>query len=120
MPSPPLHRCCGRTAFARAANRLGIEQSPLSHSIRNLGSELGVKLFQRTTRRTWFTRAGARFYAEAVRILERVEAAAAAAQNEVREPLSRIGIGLAGHAAGEPFTRFLFEMEHRRPPVSVM
>lgn len=105
--------------FARAADRLGIEQSPLSHSIRNLESELGVKLFQRTTRRTWLTRAGARFYAEAVRILERVEAATAAARNEVLEPPSRIGIGLAEHAAGEPFTRFLFELEHRRPPVAV-
>lgn len=105
--------------FARAADRLGIEQSPLSHSIRNLESELGIKLFQRTTRRTWLTRAGTRFYAEAVRILERVDAAASAARNEVSEPPSRIGVGLAEHAAGEPFTRFLFELEHRHPPIAV-
>ncbi len=102
--------------FARAAERLGIEQSPLSHSIRNLESELGVKLFQRTTRRTWLTRAGARFYAEAVRIPERVEAAAVAARNEVSEQPSRIGIALAEHAASVAFTRFLVELEHRRPP----
>lgn len=105
--------------FARAADRLGIEQSPLSHSIRNLEAELGVRLFQRTTRRTWLTRAGTRFYAEAVRILERVDAAAAAARNEALEPPSRIGIGLTEHAAGEAFTRFLFEVEHRRPRITV-
>jgi DNA-binding transcriptional LysR family regulator len=105
--------------FARAAERLGMEQSPLSHSIRNLESELGVKLLQRTTRRTWLTRAGARFFAEAVRILERVEAAAAAAQSEASDRPSRISVGLAEHAAGEPFTRFLFELEHRQPPISV-
>lgn len=48
--------------FARAAERLGMEQSRLSQSIRNLETHLGVKLFQRTTQRTWLTRAGSRFY----------------------------------------------------------
>lgn len=47
--------------FTRAAERLGLEQSPLSQSIRNLEADLGVKLFQRTTRRTWLTRSGNRF-----------------------------------------------------------
>ena len=58
--------------FARAAERLGMEQSPLSHSIRNLETELKVKLFHRTTRKTWLTQPGSRFYVEAKRILATV------------------------------------------------
>lgn len=105
--------------FARAAERLGMEQSPLSHSIRNLEAELGVKLFHRTTRRTSLTRAGARFHAEAARILADVDAIKAAVRKEEFSQPQRLVIGLAEHAAGEPFTRFLFELEHHQPPVSV-
>lgn len=105
--------------FARAAERLGMEQSPLSHSIKNLEANLGVQLFHRTSRRTWLTRAGARFYPEAVRILEAVDAAKAGAQNTEHELAARLAVGLAEHAAGEPFTRFLFELEHRKPPILV-
>lgn len=105
--------------FARAAERIGIEQSPLSHSIRNLESELGVKLFHRTTRRTWLTRAGVRFYADVVRVLADVEALKSAARNEELSRPKRILIGLTESAALEPFTRFLFELEHRNPPISV-
>ena len=105
--------------FARAAERVGMEQSPLSHSIKNLEADLGAKLFHRTTRRTWLTRAGARFYPEAVRVLEALETGKAAVRGEEVEQLQQIKLGLAEHAAGEPFTRFLFELEHRHPPVSV-
>ncbi|WP_441294769.1 LysR family transcriptional regulator [Halotalea alkalilenta] len=41
--------------------RLHIEQSPLSRAIKELGEELGVVLFARTTRSTRLTRAGALF-----------------------------------------------------------
>jgi DNA-binding transcriptional LysR family regulator len=105
--------------FARAAERLGMEQSPLSHSIRNLETELGVSLLHRTTRRTWLTRAGARFYAEAVRILEAADAAKAGVRHEDYDRPTRLALGLAEHAAGEPFTRFLFELEHRAPSIVV-
>jgi DNA-binding transcriptional LysR family regulator len=44
--------------FARAAERLGIEQSPLSRAIRELERLLGVRLFERNTRSTRITRAG--------------------------------------------------------------
>lgn len=44
--------------FARAAERLHIEQSPLSRTIKELEEDLGVPLFVRTTRSTRLTRAG--------------------------------------------------------------
>lgn len=105
--------------FAHAAERLGMEQSPLSHSIRNLESELKVKLFHRTTRRTWLTRAGARFYADVKRILDDVDASASSLLDGRRESPESVRLALAEDLAGEPFTRLLFELEQSRPAALV-
>ena len=105
--------------FARAAERLGMEQSPLSHSIRNLEAELGVQLLQRTTRRTWLTRAGTRFYREAIRILRDVEAAAAAAKRDDSNDSKAVRLVLGEDLASEPFTRLMFELEHHNPKIEL-
>ena len=103
--------------FARAAERLGMEQSPLSHSIRNLEAELGVSLFQRTTRRTWLTRAGGRFYEESKRILLDIDAAVGAVRrNAGGEPMV-VRLALGEDLASEPFTRLLFELGQHTPKV---
>ena len=44
--------------LARAAERLGIEQSPVSRAMRDLERLLGVQLFDRSTRQTRLTWAG--------------------------------------------------------------
>lgn len=54
--------------FARAAERLHIEQSPLSRAIKELEEELGVSLFARTTRSTRLTRAGQLFLEHVPRV----------------------------------------------------
>lgn len=105
--------------FARAADRLGIEQSPLSQSIRNLESELGVKLFQRTTRRTWLTYAGMNLYRDARRILRDIEALRTTALSGNSESSTSVRLALGEDLAGEQFTRLLFELEHHDPKVEL-
>ena len=61
--------------FARAAERLHIEQSPLSRAIKELEEDLGVVLFARTTRSTRLTHAGALFLEHARRVLTALEQA---------------------------------------------
>ena len=61
--------------FARAAERLHIEQSPLSRAIKELEEELGVVLFARTTRSTRLTRAGELFLEHVPRVFAALQQA---------------------------------------------
>ncbi|KAF1687568.1 LysR family transcriptional regulator [Pseudoxanthomonas broegbernensis] len=61
--------------YARAAERLHIDQSPLSRAIKDLEYDLGTQLLARTTRNTRLTWAGEVFLAEAKRVLTAFEQA---------------------------------------------
>ena len=55
--------------FGRAAEKLHIDQSPLSRTIKELEEEPGAPLFIRTTRSTRLIKAGHRFLEHMPRIL---------------------------------------------------
>ena len=81
--------------FARAAQKLHIEQSPLSRNIKELEDDLGERLFVRTSRSTRLTRAGMLFLEHVPRVLtalqqarESVKAAANGFQSQLRIALS--------------------------------
>lgn len=61
--------------FARAAERLHIEQSPLSRAIKELEEELGAQLFVRTSRSTRLTLAGKLLMESVPRVLLALEQA---------------------------------------------
>jgi DNA-binding transcriptional LysR family regulator len=61
--------------FARAAERLHIEQSPLSRAIKELEYDLRAQLFERTTRSTRLTWAGQVFLEDARRIFAAIDQA---------------------------------------------
>ena len=70
--------------FGRAAERLHMTQPPLSYGIQELEADLGVRLFERTTRSTTITPAGRLLLEDARRVLAAAQqiyvTAAAAAQ----------------------------------------
>lgn len=74
--------------FGRAAEKLHIAEQPLGYQVRKLESELGFKLFERTTRSVKLTPAGESFMGDARRILAQAERAADTAR--------RIAAGEAG------------------------
>ena len=87
----------------RAAERLGIQQPPLSQQIRALETELDVQLFRRKPRGVELTQAGEALLTEARAILRQVEHAAAAAKRTARGEAGRIGVGFTSSASFHPF-----------------
>src|SRR5260370_1198715 len=73
----------------RAAQRLGIQQPPLSQQIRALEAELQVQLFRRKPRGVELTQAGEALFAEAQAILRQVEHAVTAARRPARGEAGR-------------------------------
>src|SRR5690349_10976892 len=80
--------------FARAAARIGIEQSPLSQSIREFEARLGITLFHRTTRATQLTRSGELLLIDARQILASIERMRRSARDVAAGKAGRLRIGL--------------------------
>jgi DNA-binding transcriptional LysR family regulator len=74
--------------FGRAAERLHVAQPALTQTLRLLEADLGVRLFDRTTRRVQLSDAGRAIHDEAVRVRESMDA--------IRETTRRIAAGEAG------------------------
>ena len=77
-------------SFTRAAARLGVSQSALSHSMRGLEKRLGIQLLARTTRSVSPTAAGAALLHELAPALERIERAVAETRKQRETPSGRI------------------------------
>src|SRR5438094_240114 len=88
--------------FVAAAERLGIQQPPLSQQIRALERELDVQLLRRLPRGVALTAAGEAFLAEARTILARIGEARLAAQRAARGETGSIGIGFTSSASFHP------------------
>src|ERR1700749_450516 len=79
-------------SFPRAAARLGMSQSALSHSMRGLEKRLGIQLLARTTRSVSPTAAGASLLLGLRPALERIERAVAETRQQKERPAGRIRI----------------------------
>jgi DNA-binding transcriptional LysR family regulator len=84
--------------FGRAAKRLRLSQPPLSAQIKGLEEELGVTLFERSTRRVALTDGGHAFLEQARRILEEVEKAKEVVKSAEHGLRGRLAVGFISSA----------------------
>ena len=105
--------------FGRAANRLQMAQSPLSQTIRRLERELGVTLFDRSTRSVALTPAGEALLPHAHRVFEELELARQATRAVSGVFYGTVSIGFSGalnHRTLPPLTR---AVRQRYPEVAL-
>jgi DNA-binding transcriptional LysR family regulator len=102
--------------FGRAAERLHIAQPSLSHEIRRLEGQLGVRLFDRTSRRVELTDAGRALLREGRRLLTQSERTMRLVRSAATE---RFSVGFYGSAASALLPGLLRSFHAAHPNVEV-
>ncbi|WP_330299042.1 LysR family transcriptional regulator [Streptomyces sp. NBC_00503] len=105
--------------FGRAATRLGIAQPPLSQRIQRLERELGVRLFERTSRHVTITKAGTLLLDEARELIARSEALKATALRIRKGESGLLRAALPPDIAGETVAAILADFQRLHPGVTL-
>jgi DNA-binding transcriptional LysR family regulator len=118
-------------SFTRAAARLGVSQSALSHTMRGLEKRLGLQLLARTTRSVAPTAAGSALLSELAPALERIERAVAETRQQKDSPSGRIRIIIPRTATqmvilprlaqfARSYPEIILEVTHSNDPVDLI
>ena len=89
--------------ITRAAERLGMQQPPLSQQIKAIERELAVQLFRRKARGVELTDAGRAFHDNAREILARLDHAFETTRRTARGEQGRISVGVTPTGPFHPF-----------------
>ena len=106
-------------SFTKAAARLGVSQSALSHTIRTLEENLGVRLLTRTTRSVAPTEAGERLIRNVGPRFDEIASELAGLSDLREKPSGTIRITTGEHAAETILWPALCKMLLRYPDVKV-
>jgi len=106
-------------SFTRAAERMHTMQPALSQQVRDLEAELGIRLFDRTTRRVELTAGGMEFRPIAAKIIEDLELATRHAHDLAERRRGRVALAAAPLLAGTVVPRAIAEFRKKFPGLEV-
>ena len=106
-------------SFTKAAGKLGVSQSALSHTIRGLEERLGLRLLTRTTRSVAPTEAGERLLVSIGPRLDEIESELAALSAFREKPAGTIRINAGEHAANAVLWPALAKLLPEYPDINV-
>ncbi|KIH83768.1 LysR family transcriptional regulator [Pseudomonas batumici] len=106
-------------SFTKAAARLGVSQSALSQTIRNLEERLGLRLLTRTTRSVSPTEAGERLLLTVKPRFEEIESELVALTEQREKPVGTIRITASEHSATSILAPALAKLLPNYPYINV-
>lgn len=106
-------------SFTRAAEKLHTMQPALSQQVRDLEAELGIRLFDRTTRRVELTEGGTEFRDIATKIIEDLEAAARNAHDLAERKRGRVVLAAPPLLAAAVVPKAIADFRVEYPGLSV-
>jgi DNA-binding transcriptional LysR family regulator len=106
-------------SFTAAASRLGVTPAAVGKNVARLEQELGVRLFNRTTRRLSLTAEGQAFVAEAGDALRRLENAVDNVTLAASEPSGRVRISCSTSFGRRFVLPLLSDLAHRHPQLEL-
>ena len=106
-------------SFTKAAAKLGVSQSAISHTMRELEARLGVRLLTRTTRSVAPTEAGERLLRNVGPLFEGIEAELEALSELREKPAGTIRITAGDHAVDSILWPKLAKFLPRYPDIKV-
>ena len=104
-------------SFTRAAKRQGVSPSAVSHSMRSLEEQLGVRLLARTTRSVALTQAGERLLVRLKPALTEVEETLGQISGETLRPTGRVRLLLPRFAVSSVLAPKLALLHKRYPDI---
>ncbi|MGB1476484.1 MAG: LysR family transcriptional regulator [Marinobacter salsuginis] len=106
-------------SFVGAGQRLDMSAPTVTRAIAQLEGSLGVRLFNRTTRRVRLTESGNRYYQDAKRILEEIEDVESALVGVYREPKGVLSVTAPVLFGRKYIVPILIEFLDRHPEIKV-
>jgi len=106
-------------SFTKAAAKLGVSQSALSHTLRGLEARLGLRLLTRTTRSVSPTEAGERLLQTVGHRFEEIEAELESLSELREKPAGTIRISAGEHAVNSVLSPALTKFLPRYPDIKV-
>lgn len=104
-------------SFTRAAVRLGVSQSALSHTIRSLETRLGLQLLARTTRSVSPTSTGSALLKDLAPALEQIESSLSHAKRLRERPSGRVRLIMSRPAASSVLLPRLAQFAKEYPEI---
>ncbi|ROP61747.1 LysR family transcriptional regulator [Enterobacter sp. BIGb0383] len=104
-------------SFTAAAQRIGLAQSGISRSVRDLEQRLGVQLLVRTTRRLSLTQAGEQLYQTTLSGFDALDSGLATLEHYRQTPSGTVRINASQHAIDKCLLPKLAVFKQRYPDI---